>query len=130
MPVLPIHAYHYTPIIHTYHTHLPYTPTQYTLARIPHHHRRLGKLPADLRIYDPFYCEGAVIRHLSSLGFKNVYNRCEDFYAVAAAGKTPEFDVVVTNPPFSGRCFQVGVLRSVCDMSRTLTAAVLKCTAV
>ena len=28
--------------------------------------------------------------------------RNEDFYAVKAAGRCPEFDVLVTNPPFSG----------------------------
>ncbi|KAG1652013.1 hypothetical protein FOA52_008733 [Chlamydomonas sp. UWO 241] len=64
--------------------------------------KRLGKPPSQLRIYDPFYCEGRVVEHLTSLGFESVYNVCEDFYVVAAAGRTPEFDVVVTNPPFSG----------------------------
>lgn len=110
---------------------------------------------AALRIYDPFFCEGRVVRLLSGLGFENVYNRNEDFYAAkaagmkarrwwqhvwfhrhrgdqpssesdsiqrcttwiahhrlplhptshnanAATGKLPEFDVLVTNPPFSG----------------------------
>ena len=28
--------------------------------------------------------------------------RKEDFYAVTAAGANPEFDVLVTNPPYSG----------------------------
>ena len=28
--------------------------------------------------------------------------RKEDFYAVIAAKQTPEFDVLVTNPPYSG----------------------------
>ncbi len=55
-----------------------------------------------LRIYDPYYCEGSMVAYLARLGFTNVYNRNEDFYAVVAAGRVPDFDVLVTNPPFSG----------------------------
>ena len=62
----------------------------------------LGKTPETLRIYDPYYCEGSVVRHLGSLGFSSVHNVNEDFYANIAAGTTPEFDVIVTNPPYSG----------------------------
>ena len=61
----------------------------------------LGKEKAGLRIYDPFYCQGAVVRHLSALGYHSVYNRCEDFYGKVAAGTVPEYDVLVTNPPYS-----------------------------
>jgi hypothetical protein len=75
--------------------------------------QQLGKTKATLRIYDPYYCEGSVAAHLARLGFTEVYNRNEDFYAVAAAGRTPEFDVLVTNPPFSGdhmaRCVSFAV---------------------
>jgi hypothetical protein len=56
----------------------------------------------ELRIYDPFYCDGAVKRHLEALGFDNVYNEREDFWRVAAENRMPEFDVLLTNPPFSG----------------------------
>jgi len=63
---------------------------------------RLGKNPASLKIYDPFYCAGAVLVHLKKLGFESVYNKCEDFYAVVKRGKVPSHDVVVTNPPYSG----------------------------
>ena len=49
----------------------------------------------------PYFCAGGVVSHLAELGFPNVYNRCEDFYAVIAAGREPEFDVLVTNPPYS-----------------------------
>ncbi|KAK3288692.1 hypothetical protein CYMTET_3839 [Cymbomonas tetramitiformis] len=62
----------------------------------------LGKAPEELVIYDPFYCAGGSKRNLGALGFGNVINRCEDFYAVEAAGEIPEHDVVVTNPPYSG----------------------------
>ena len=40
--------------------------------------------------------------HLAARGFPRVHNRNEDFYAVAAAGRCPPFDCVVTNPPYSG----------------------------
>lgn len=70
-----------------------------------------------LRIWDPFFCTGRCTLHLRSLGFKSVYNRNEDFYAVAGiaqpgqsqlgssrkSGKvtTPPYDILVTNPPYS-----------------------------
>jgi len=62
----------------------------------------LGKSPSELRIYDPYYCAGAVISNLNQLGFASVYNQNEDFYAMIEQGTCPEFDVVVTNPPYSG----------------------------
>ena len=62
---------------------------------------RLHKSPAELRIYDPYYCTGAVKSNLHLLGYTNVYNVKEDFYAVLAAGRTPPYDCVVTNPPYS-----------------------------
>ncbi|GAX73251.1 hypothetical protein CEUSTIGMA_g705.t1 [Chlamydomonas eustigma] len=64
--------------------------------------RRLNVDKACLKIYDPYYCEGCMLQHMEQLGFMNVYNRNEDFYAVCASGQVPEFDVLVTNPPFSG----------------------------
>jgi len=62
----------------------------------------LGKENSQLVIYDPFYCEGKVITNFSNLGFTNVINPCEDFYDVLQSGLLPEFDVIVTNPPYSG----------------------------
>ena len=35
----------------------------------------LGKTKATLRIYDPYYCEGSMAKHLARLGFTDVYNR-------------------------------------------------------
>lgn len=57
--------------------------------------------PSSLRIYDPYYCEGQVKERLHSLGFTNVHNVKEDFYRAVAAGSTPDYDVLVTNPPYS-----------------------------
>lgn len=62
----------------------------------------LGKTKATLRIYDPFFCAGSVVAHLGRLGFACVRNANADFYAEAAAGSIPEFDFLLTNPPFSG----------------------------
>ena len=40
-------------------------------------------------------------RHLANLGFTNVYNECEDFYARLRAQDFPDHDVLLTNPPYS-----------------------------
>lgn len=45
-----------------------------------------GRTPASLRIYDPYYCEGGVVRRLGEQGFHRVYNAREDFYAVRCDG--------------------------------------------
>jgi hypothetical protein len=55
-----------------------------------------------MRIYDPYYCQGAVVGHLNGLGFMSVTNSNRDFYADVESGAVPEFDCLVTNPPFSG----------------------------
>lgn len=48
-----------------------------------------------------FFCAGTVVDLLGSLGFGNVYNRCEDFYHMLSRGALPDYDVIVTNPPYS-----------------------------
>ena len=62
-----------------------------------------AKPRSEIRIYDPYYCDGAVKRHLRELGFTNVKNDNLDFYA-SKAYEDPAHtthDIVVTNPPFS-----------------------------
>lgn len=57
----------------------------------------------NLSIYDPYYCNGAVVKNLGSLGFPKVYNRKEDCYKVwADPSRLPPHDILVTNPPYSG----------------------------
>jgi hypothetical protein len=67
----------------------------------------------ELSIYDPYYCNGAVVRHLAVLGFPNVYNRKEDCYVTWAASWNERdsgnnnsiihtMDALMTNPPYSG----------------------------
>lgn len=63
---------------------------------------QLSKTRETLFIYDPFYCEGAMIRELNSLGFMHVYNRMEDFYSKQETDSVPNYDVLITNPPYSG----------------------------
>lgn len=63
--------------------------------------KKLQRTRATLSIYDPFYCNGRVKTTLASLGFENVYNANEDCYAAWAAKKAPQFDVIITNPPYS-----------------------------
>lgn len=63
---------------------------------------RLGKTPETCQIYDPYFCAGSVIANLGVCGFTNVYNKCEDFYQVQRENRVPAFDIVVTNPPYSG----------------------------
>ena len=67
--------------------------------------KSLGKKPSDLQIYDPYFCAGAMVSHLSKLGFNNVYNKPEDFYQVIQNGNVPDHDVLVTNPPYSSDHF-------------------------
>lgn len=80
------------------------TPTEAyeDIACVLHHiAKKVNKSPSDLFIYDPFYCEGSMMERMASLGFSNVYNRKEDFYAVQAAHAVPDYDVLMTNPPYS-----------------------------
>jgi hypothetical protein len=62
---------------------------------------QLGKTPATLAIFDPYYCEGSMKGRLRALGFENVHNEKKDFYELIRTNTLPEFDVLVTNPPYS-----------------------------
>jgi hypothetical protein len=71
--------------------------------------RRFRTTKQKLAIYDPYYCEGSVVRNLARLGCENVYNRNEDCYAAMALGEqgvgrpggVPPHEVLLTNPPYS-----------------------------
>ena len=63
---------------------------------------KIGKTKAELAVYDPYFCQGSMVQHMSSLGFHNVINRNTDFYEDIAMKRIPEYDVMVTNPPYSG----------------------------
>jgi hypothetical protein len=55
----------------------------------------------ECKIYDPYYCNGAVKSNLATLGFPNVYNEKEDCYQAWESSTVPDFDVLITNPPYS-----------------------------
>jgi len=63
--------------------------------------QRLGKKHDQLLIYDPYFCGGRVKDHLQTLGFPQEENNCRDFYADVDQGDVPEFDVLITNPPYT-----------------------------
>ena len=54
------------------------------------------------RVYDPYYCDGGVVRRLAALGFRDVINENRDFYADVSNGTVPRHDLLMTNPPYSG----------------------------
>ena len=53
----------------------------------------------DLKIYDPYFCDGKIVKHFEDLGFDKVHNKCEDFSVVLKDKKVPKHDVVVSMPP-------------------------------
>eukprot|EP00571_Detonula_confervacea_P007634 CAMPEP_0172322350 /NCGR_PEP_ID=MMETSP1058-20130122/45652_1 /TAXON_ID=83371 /ORGANISM="Detonula confervacea, Strain CCMP 353" /LENGTH=501 /DNA_ID=CAMNT_0013038073 /DNA_START=57 /DNA_END=1562 /DNA_ORIENTATION=- len=63
--------------------------------------KRNGGGKHTVKIYDPYFCDGSVVKHLSSLGFNSVYNKKEDCYAVWKSNSEPQFDAFLTNPPYS-----------------------------
>ncbi|CAE8639104.1 unnamed protein product, partial [Polarella glacialis] len=88
------------------------------LARLAQELSKKG--PSELKLWDPYFCKGAMVKKLASLGFPKVHNVNEDFYAVAASGKLPDYDVLLSSPPYSGdhleRClkFCVGSTKPWC----------------
>lgn len=85
----------------------------------------IHKSRSELIIYDPYWCQGNMIEHLRRLGFSQVININRDFYADIKHKRIPgmlfvvmvigeflvsfkvnlffsEYDVLVTNPPYSG----------------------------
>jgi hypothetical protein len=93
----PIDAYqHILPILQNYAKRRYTSQTQQT---------RNDVTKETLSIYDPYYCDGQVKRHLNDLGFPNVYNMKEDCYALwndPTLYDTIQYDVLLTNPPYSG----------------------------
>ena len=61
-----------------------------------------SKPSREVKIYDPYYCNGSVVKHLNQLGFPKVHNQLEDCYEVwQNSARYPDFDILVTNPPYS-----------------------------
>ena len=64
-------------------------------------HSKTTKTKQDLVIYDPYYCHGQTQKHFRELGFEGIINLKRDFYHDLQHHQIPEFDVLVTNPPYS-----------------------------
>lgn len=62
----------------------------------------LNKELTELVIFDPYYCQGRTITLLQSLGFVHIINENKDFYASIMNQTVPDYDVLITNPPYSG----------------------------
>jgi len=62
----------------------------------------LNKSRSSLIIYDPYYCDGGIKKKLASIGFTNVINNNSDFYKDIKEKEIPEYDILLTNPPYSG----------------------------
>lgn len=52
-------------------------------------------------IYDPFFCKGSMVKHMHSIGFPSIINRNEDFWSNICNNTVPNYDICVTNPPYS-----------------------------
>lgn len=59
------------------------------------------KTAEEFVVYDPYFCEGSVVKRLTTVGYPNVYNRKEDFYQTIRLRAIPSHDVLLTNPPYS-----------------------------
>lgn len=63
--------------------------------------QRPPKPAKELKIWDPYYCNGSMKRIFQELGFTNIIHDNVDFYQLTQDGKMPEHDVLLTNPPNS-----------------------------
>ncbi len=69
---------------------------------------------ANFCIYDPYYCNGKAADLLREIGFENVIHAPRDFYGDIEQNQIPNYDALVTNPPYSDQhkmdclsfCFQ------------------------
>ena len=56
---------------------------------------------SEVRLYDPYYCNGRTATLLQELGYSNILHEKRDFYSDIANNTVPVHDVLITNPPFS-----------------------------
>ena len=58
---------------------------------------------SSMRVWDPYYCIGAVKRIFAEMGFANIIHENADFYQLIKNNNTniPPHEVLVTNPPYS-----------------------------
>lgn len=53
-----------------------------------------------LTLYDPYYCNGKTAIFLKELGYE-VVHEARDFYLDIANNEVPQYDVFISNPPYS-----------------------------
>jgi len=57
---------------------------------------------SSMRVWDPYYCDGAVKRIFTEMGFDNIIHDNADFYQLIKNNTNiPPHEVLVTNPPYS-----------------------------
>lgn len=56
----------------------------------------LGKTLGDLVVYDPYYCEGRMLKIFEEIGVVNVINRNQDFYRDISSDNLPGTIVVLS----------------------------------
>lgn len=86
--------------------------------------KKKQKIGNETTIYDPYYCTGLATVHLrgifqrhksKTIAPSNIHIQHEkrDFYRDVRENSVPEFDILVTNPPYSGnhkeRCLEFAV---------------------
>lgn len=86
----------------TDHCETPSQAYQHVLDILDQLAKSINKKRSNLRIYDPYYCDGGVKKKLAVFGFASVINQNRDFYDDVEKKNTPGYDVLVTNPPYSG----------------------------
>lgn len=61
-------------------------------------------------LYDPYYCNGRTAVILKELGYTSIQHERRDFYQDISNGTVPNYDLLITNPPYSdqhkSQCFQ------------------------
>lgn len=97
----PTDTYPY-PVDEADHCETTFTSYELILPLLEYLAKALNKTKENLKIYDPYYCEGSMVEVMHSLGFMDVYNRKEDFYSRITARNLPPYDILITNPPYSG----------------------------
>ena len=57
--------------------------------------------PESFSIYDPYFCAGSIRKDWCDLGFTRLFHENRCFYQDIDDGKIPNYDILVTNPPYS-----------------------------
>jgi len=71
------------------------------------------------RVWMPFYYDGVCASHLRQVGFKNVYHKKRDFFALAKdKAFLSQIDVVIDNPPYTGEQMKTDVLKTLKEIDK------------